>query len=230
MFVGFGIDADLGEHGLDGRSLRRDQVMAGEFAIPTAPQRLAIDRDLREGGGVDAALNPPREDRFELLGIEPPHGARPGGNRGRFVASEAPGVGLGCAVLSPESGDAHEAVATQEHGQGHHPQDRRERVDATVRAARIGQGGERLQQRERDHRHLPARENQVTWNTHSHHPGQDQKRKGPDQHDIGELDLSLGLGPEDGGVRFEAMEQSCEGIVGGRIGVLGLNLGRFKWR
>ena len=101
MFVSFRIDADLGEHGLDGRSLRRDQVMAGEFAIPTAPQRLAIDRDLREGGGVDAALNPPREDHFELLGIEPPHGARPGGNRGRFVASEAPGVGLGCAICRP---------------------------------------------------------------------------------------------------------------------------------
>ena len=107
MFVGFRIDVDLGDHGLDGGSIRRDQVMAGELAIPTPPQRLAINGDLREGSGVDAALNPPREDRFELLGIEPSQGARPGGNRGRFAASEASGVGQGCAVLSPESGDAH---------------------------------------------------------------------------------------------------------------------------
>ena len=49
-----------------------------------------------------------------------------------------------------------------------------------------------------------------------------------DQHTADELDLSLGLGPEDGGVGFEAMEQPRERIVGGRIGIVGLNLGRLR--
>ena len=110
-------------------------------------------------------MNPPREDRFELVGVEPPQGARERGNRGRFVASEGQGMREWGAVLPPESGDAGEAFAVlawpKRPCSG--PQTTGESAREHVR---IGQCGERVQQRDGGHRHLQAQEIPVAWNTH----------------------------------------------------------------
>lgn len=51
-----------------------------------------------------------------------------------------------------------------------------------------------------------------------------------DPHTRGEWEGRSGLGPEGGGIRFEAMEPSGERIGGGRIGRVGRDLGRVGGR
>jgi hypothetical protein len=58
VFVGLGIDADLGQHRLNSRRERGDQVLSGYLAVAAPAQGLAVDRDVVERGGLDAPLDP----------------------------------------------------------------------------------------------------------------------------------------------------------------------------
>jgi hypothetical protein len=51
MFVGLGIDTDLGQDRFDGRGVGGDEVLAGPIALATPPRGLAIDRDRLERAG-----------------------------------------------------------------------------------------------------------------------------------------------------------------------------------
>lgn len=70
VFVGFGVHANLGEHGFNGRSIRGNEMLAGHITVSTAAQGFTIDRDVLERVGRDAVSNPSRDDGFELWCVE----------------------------------------------------------------------------------------------------------------------------------------------------------------
>ena len=106
VFVSFGIDAYLGQYRRDRRSVSRDQVLSGHLALATAPQGLAIERDVFVYGGFDTPLDPTRQDGFEVRGIEATERAAERRCGRGFAASETQGVSQRGSVLSSESGDA----------------------------------------------------------------------------------------------------------------------------
>ena len=58
MLVGLGIDPDLGEHGLGGRGVGGDEVVAGGVAVATAASSLAVEADVQFRGFAQARGNP----------------------------------------------------------------------------------------------------------------------------------------------------------------------------
>ncbi len=59
-------------------------------------------------------------------------------------------------MLAPETGDANQAGAAHQHGQGDQSDHRRQRMNLSARTARIGQFREGFQQRAGTHGHQPG--------------------------------------------------------------------------
>ena len=146
VLVGFGIDADLGEDGLGVRGEGGHQVDAGHVAVARAAQGLAVEGDVLGVGRVEAGGHPAGEDGFDGVGVEGGQGAGEGGQGWRLAAGEAEREGQGRSVPASEAGDAGQAGAAHQHGQGDHAQDGRQRMPLPVPAARVGNGGQFVEQ------------------------------------------------------------------------------------
>ena len=156
VFVGLGVHTHPGQYRARGRRVRGDQMLARHIAVPTAAERLAVDRDLLEGRRVEAAADPGREYGFEPGGIEAAEGVGDRRMGGGFAPSEAEGVSRGGAVPASEPRDADDARAAHEHGQNDEAHHGGQRVDAAVAAAGIRECRQGVEERTGVHGHLAA--------------------------------------------------------------------------
>ena len=146
VFVRLGVHADLGEDGLGVRGEGGHQVDAGHVAVAGAAQGLAVEGQVFGVGRVDPGGHPAGEDGLDGVGVEGGQGAGQGGQGRRLLAGEAEGGGQSGAVLAAEPGDAGQTRPPHQQGQGDHPQDGRQRMPLAVSAARVGEGGQFVEQ------------------------------------------------------------------------------------
>src|SRR5262249_47361885 len=79
VFVGLGVDPQLGHDGSDVRGIRRDQVNARRVAVTTAPGRLAVEGDVRGVLRAKLPLNPTPDPRLEVGDVDAAKDPRIGG-------------------------------------------------------------------------------------------------------------------------------------------------------
>jgi hypothetical protein len=154
VFVGLGIDPDLGQDGLVVMSVSGDQMLTGRFAVAAATQGFAIERKRlpivgRDGG--QPGSDPPGQGGLECHGVQPAEQVAEAGRRRRFAPEEAQGLGEWEAMVSAELGDGSRSAASPEHGEDRQGEKGPQGVPAAVPAPGIGNISENIQQGKHGH-------------------------------------------------------------------------------
>jgi hypothetical protein len=149
MLVGLGIDAQLGQDGLDGGGVGGDEVLARDVAILAAAGRLAVEADVQPGAVAEAGGDPTRQGGLEGNDVEAAEELGEAGLGGGLAASEAEGEGQGGALVTAELGDGGVTLGASEHGEDGQGEDGREGVADTFAVTRVGDLGKDFEQAER---------------------------------------------------------------------------------
>lgn len=148
VFVGLGIDADLSEHRLDVGGVNGDQVLAGDIAVATAFEGLAVHVE-ESGLGGQTGSDPSAEGLLECLDIQTAQGAR----QGRFGRSSAPGeaerMSQRRAVVAAQLSDGIQTAASHQQTERDQSEHGRERMTSPASVTGIRDGRENVGKRER---------------------------------------------------------------------------------
>jgi hypothetical protein len=150
VFVGFGIDAELPQHGGVVGGEGGQQVDTGNFAVAAALERLAV-----QGYRLDrrrASLHPDTQDGLEGLQVDGSEDLGKGGLGGRLFASESQSEGESGAVVASELGDGLQALHASEHGEDGEGENGGQGMDTAAGFAGFRDGSEEFDERRASHR------------------------------------------------------------------------------
>ena len=145
MFVGLGIDRHLRHHGSSRDGVGGDEVLAGQRAVATAAQGLAVEGEDRPFLVRQAEGDPAGQRRLKGHDIEAAEQEGVGGFGGRLTATEAEHLGEGEPLVAAKLGNGLIGLAASEHSENGQAEDGGEGVADATAVAGVGNVGENFE-------------------------------------------------------------------------------------
>jgi hypothetical protein len=146
VFVGLGINSQLGQDGLGGGRVGGDEVVAGGVAVSAAACGLAVEADVQALAVGQARGDPAGEGGLEGGHVEAAEEVGEGGLAEGLAVSEAQDEGEEVGLFAAELGDGEVTLAAGEHGENDEGKDGRQRVADALGVARVGDLGKHFEQ------------------------------------------------------------------------------------
>jgi len=154
VFVGLGIDTELGQDGSDTRSKCRQEVNGRQLcgSVGTATNALAIHVDDEWVTGWQTGSDPVAENHFQCPDINPREEFGERGSGGQSSSWKSQEQGEVATVIVGELDDGFRRTASQENADDQQSEDGSEREGLALVISWIWNGGQRIQQAGRAHR------------------------------------------------------------------------------